>query len=66
MNPLVFIVDDNPAIVELQTFALESEGIDVMSANSGKDALGMLADMPNPDLVLLDVDLEAKCRALNF
>ena len=57
MNPLVFLVDDNQEIIELQTLALNAEGFDVLSAGSGPLALGMLRDMPRPQLVLLDVDL---------
>ncbi|PHQ69318.1 MAG: phosphate regulon transcriptional regulatory protein PhoB [Sneathiella sp.] len=49
----ILIVEDEPAMVELLRYNLESEGFDVASAPDGEE--GMLAiEEQSPDLVLLD------------
>jgi DNA-binding response OmpR family regulator len=53
----VFIVDDDPDVVESLRIVLEAEGYSVQSAPSGKEALAKLSDV-NPDLIILDVMME--------
>ena len=53
---LVFVVDDEPAIVRLVRTELQSEGYAVITAASGEDALARLDD-ERPDLVVLDLML---------
>jgi DNA-binding response OmpR family regulator len=53
-RPLVMVVDDDPDTVQLLKTALIHEGMDVVGALSGPDALTKAADM-QPDLVLLDI-----------
>ena len=53
---LIFVVDDEPAIVRLVRTELQSEGYAVITAVSGEDALARLDD-ERPDLVVLDLML---------
>ncbi|MCY4543362.1 MAG: phosphate regulon transcriptional regulator PhoB [Rhodobacteraceae bacterium] len=52
-TPLVLIVEDDPAHLELLTHSVRVQGFDVISAEDGQDALEMVADY-EPDIVLLD------------
>ncbi len=51
--PLVLVVDDEPAIRDLLTFALERAGLRALVAADGAEAQALIADHA-PDLVLLD------------
>ncbi|MCA9861641.1 MAG: response regulator transcription factor [Thermomicrobiales bacterium] len=53
---LIFVVDDEPAIVRLVRTELQSDGYAVITAVSGEDALARLDD-ERPDLVVLDLML---------
>lgn len=50
----VLIVDDQPSNVATVRKLLASEGYEVLTAESGEEALRVIADA-SPDLVLLDV-----------
>lgn len=50
----VLVVDDDPSILDTVTSILASEGFDVMAANGGEQALGLLSSW-HPTLVLLDM-----------
>jgi two-component system phosphate regulon response regulator PhoB len=52
--PTVLIADDEPAILELVRFTLEGEGVRVLEAADGQQAMA-LALAERPDLVLLDL-----------
>jgi two-component system response regulator VicR len=54
MNQTVMVVDDEPDTIDLVRLVLESEGIDVVGANSGPECLEML-DSNRPDAILLDI-----------
>lgn len=67
-EPLVLIVDDEAAIVELVKAYLEKSGFKTFCAYNGKDALAAFT-LFSPDLALLDLMLpdisgEALCRTL--
>lgn len=49
----VLIVEDEPSMVELLRYNLESEGFEVKSAYDGEEAM-LLIEEQTPDLVLLD------------
>ena len=50
----VFIVDDEPEVVDLVQMVLEMEGYTILSAEDGEKAVaGIRTELP--DLVLLDV-----------
>ncbi|MAL78343.1 MAG: phosphate regulon transcriptional regulatory protein PhoB [Sneathiella sp.] len=49
----ILIVEDEPAMVELLRYNLESEGFDVVSAHDGEEGLLALEE-EQPDLLLLD------------
>lgn len=50
----IMIVDDEPDVVDLVKLVLKSEGYDVVTAYSGKEALDKIGG-EMPDLVLLDI-----------
>jgi DNA-binding response OmpR family regulator len=54
MNPLVLIIDDDPAMTDLLSAFLRANGYDPLVANSGRDGLRMLRDTL-PRLVILDL-----------
>ncbi len=65
----ILVVDDDRAIRELMKFALECEGYTVVTLSDGSETLRMLATMPEPCIVLMDlmmpgVDGWAVCRQL--
>ncbi len=53
MNPLVLIVEDEPAQVEVLRYNLEKRGFRTTVALAGEEAL-ILAEEEEPDLVILD------------
>ena len=53
MKPLILIVEDDPSLVELLQYNLQSEGFSTSVAADGEAALYALDDQ-NPDLVILD------------
>ena len=55
----VLVVDDDPAIREIVTMALEDEGYDAVTARDGQDALEVLARMNGapPDVIILDMNM---------
>ena len=50
----IMIVDDEPDVVDLVKIVLKSEGYEVVTANSGREALEKIGT-EMPDLVLLDI-----------
>ncbi|MCS6243231.1 MAG: hybrid sensor histidine kinase/response regulator [Opitutus sp.] len=56
LRPKVLVVDDQPSNVELISQILGKAGIDTLTASSGTEALGVVAQT-QPDLVLLDVQM---------
>jgi two-component system response regulator VicR len=50
----IMVVDDEPDVVDLVKLVLESDGFDVVTAYSGKEALEKIGQ-EMPDLVLLDI-----------
>jgi CheY-like chemotaxis protein len=45
-NPTVLVVDDDPSIVDMIRFGLESDGMHVLSAGDGGEAIDVLAHSP--------------------
>ena len=56
LRPKVLVVDDQPSNVELLSHILGKAGIDTLTASSGTEALGVVAQK-QPDLILLDVQM---------
>jgi len=50
----IMVVDDNPDIVEIFRFTLETEGFKVRCASTGPELFASL-DKQKPDLILLDI-----------
>lgn len=50
----IMVVDDEPDVVDLVKLVLESDGFEVSTAYSGKEALEKIGKVL-PDLVLLDI-----------
>ena len=58
MGKNVLIVDDEKAIVDILDFNLRKEGYETLCAYDGPEGLRMARE-ENPDLMLLDVMLQA-------
>jgi DNA-binding NtrC family response regulator len=54
----ILVIDDDSALLELQKIILEMNGFGVFTAQSGEEALGLLAKIDKPHLILLDVKME--------
>lgn len=54
----ILIIEDSPIVREPLFALLQAEGLEVLTANNGRDAIGML-DTASPALVLLDLGLPA-------
>jgi len=52
-SPLILVVEDEPAQMELISYNLRSEGYEVLQAGDGEEAL-LLAEEEQPELVVLD------------
>ncbi|AKK05117.1 MAG: MtrAB system response regulator MtrA [Corynebacterium sp.] len=68
MPQKILVVDDDPAISEMLTLVLSTEGFDYVVVNDGGQAVGVF-QRENPDLVLLDLMLPGMngidiCRAI--
>lgn len=55
MKEHILIIDDTQEILELLQDILESEGFQVTAAENGEDALNLLKNGLQPDLMLLDI-----------
>ena len=55
MSRFVLIVDDDPNLLEVTRFVIESEGMVVETARNGQEALAFLRAHRLPGLVLLDL-----------
>jgi CheY-like chemotaxis protein len=66
-TPVVLVVDDEPEIVRLVTRMLEPEGYQLLTANSGVDAVAVAAASTRPiGLLLTDLHMpEMSGRALS-
>lgn len=53
-QPLILVADDEPRITKLVSIALSEEGMRVVTASSGAEAI-RLAEEYRPDVVLLDI-----------
>src|SRR5260221_5819429 len=52
--PLILVVDDNPANVEILQMRLQAQGYEIRTATDGEQALSAVLEH-QPDLLLLDV-----------
>jgi DNA-binding response OmpR family regulator len=58
-KPLVFVVDDDPAILPLLAAVLEPEVLRLEGASGGQEALDRIEAGLSPDLLILDVMMPA-------
>jgi two-component system phosphate regulon response regulator PhoB len=56
MRPVIFVVDDDPAVVRLLRHTLEAEGFAVRAFSSAREVLGSAQEI-RPSLFLLDMTL---------
>ena len=56
---LILIADDEPDIIEIISYNLQSEGYNIIHAKNGIEAVQM-AKAHNPDLIILDVMMPGK------
>jgi two-component system, chemotaxis family, chemotaxis protein CheY len=54
-SKFVLVVDDDPSLLEVTSFVIESEGMAVKTAKNGEEALALLRAGRAPELVLLDL-----------
>lgn len=50
----ILIVDDEPGILRILEIQLNNDGYDVITTESGAEAIGLVREK-NPDIVLLDI-----------
>lgn len=60
MKKLVMIVDDQDELRESISTFLQNEGYETINARNGNDALHLLEENPNVDILLLDVMMPEK------
>ena len=53
----ILVIEDNSDIIDLQKTILEMEGYEVFTAQSGSEALKVLTEIEEPDLILLDLQI---------
>ena len=58
-NRTILIADDEPDILEIISYNLETEGYDVITSKNGNEAIS-LAKLHKPDLIILDVMMPGK------
>jgi CheY-like chemotaxis protein/phosphoribosyl 1,2-cyclic phosphodiesterase len=58
-NPKIFLVDDEPEIIEVITAILEASGYEVLSETSSDNAIARIED-EKPDCVLIDIMMPGK------
>ena len=51
----ILLIDDDPSIREVMSLALETRGIEVLTAVNGKEGLDVLELHPETSLILLDL-----------
>ncbi len=51
----ILVVEDDPALNEAYNMILRSAGYDVMTAYNGQEALEVLKDAKDPDIIFLDL-----------
>jgi len=56
-KPFIMLVDDEVSFVETMTKRLQKRELKVISANSGSDAMDLLAKNRNLEVVILDVKM---------
>jgi CheY-like chemotaxis protein len=54
-SAVVLLIDDEEAIRQTLSLALEFEGCQVFTASDGREGIEMLQRIPRPDLILLDL-----------
>jgi CheY-like chemotaxis protein len=65
--PTILVVDDSLAIRTLLAFALKKEGVTVLSAADGKQAVKIYKEKAEPiDLVLLDMEMPGLNGPMTF
>jgi CheY-like chemotaxis protein len=56
MDPLILVVEDNPAVLKYIVLTLEHNNCKVFTANNGEEALKVLMEQPTiPDLIISDI-----------
>ena len=58
-NRTILIADDEPDILEIISYNLQSEGYGILTAKNGNEAVA-LAKAHNPDMIILDVMMPGK------
>jgi CheY-like chemotaxis protein len=56
-KPTVLLVDDDPFVVRLMSRALRTSGLTVLEAHSGEEALKLINEVQDVDLVISDVNM---------
>lgn len=59
----VLVIDDSSDTLLLQKIVLEMEGFEVFTAQSGEEALAILSEINEPNLILLDMQMSSMTGA---
>ena len=59
-------VDDSPQVLRMLTFALETEAVRLLTAESGEEALDLLAEVGLPDLATVDLTMPGGMDGFEF
>lgn len=62
----VLAVDDSPQVLQMLTIALETETLGLLTAESGEDALTLIAEVGLPDLATVDLNMPGGMDGFEF
>jgi CheY-like chemotaxis protein len=57
MSRVVLVVDDDPLVLDVTTHMLEDLGCDVVTAGSGREALALLSDNRQIEVLITDLNM---------
>lgn len=62
----VLAVDDSPQVLQVLSIALETDSLTLITAESGEDALALIAEMGLPDLATVDLNMPGGMNGFEF
>jgi two-component system chemotaxis response regulator CheY len=62
----VLVVEDDPSVLDITSYMLELEGYEVLTAINANEALTQLAEHPEVELVLTDVNMPGEMDGIDL